>query len=222
MKPPGDAQYAALPATKPFEFFGGVEGGGGFSNTTFQTIPSFDVSGTGGLVGVNAGILVNIPGSTVSIGPRIGWIGGNVSGKTERPPASPFFDYEVKTLNAFYEEAFIRFAGFTPASSSPRPQDRVFVNYNYFVTASLGLAQVQNQVIGTSGAFRVTDTYTANGVTASIGLGMPVFRTDNGVTVDLTGQYRVIFLPQVEVQIPGKVGNDFWMQGLTFGVDFRY
>jgi hypothetical protein len=186
-----------------------------------MTIPGFDVTGTGGLVGLNAGVLWNV-GSTVAIGPRIGWIGSNVSGKTERPPASPNFDYEALMRNMFYAELFVRFAGFTTDNSAPRPVDRVFFNYNYYATASLGVAQVQNQVTGTSGAFRVVDSYTAIGVTASAGLGVPIFQSSGGVTIDLTGQYRVTFVPQVEVNLPGKVGNDFWAQGLSFGLEFRY
>jgi hypothetical protein len=207
------------PTTRPVEFFGGIELGGGFSNTDFMTIPGFDVTGTGGLVGLNAGFLWSV-GATVAIGPRLGWFGSNVNGKTERPPASPNFDYEVLMRNIFYAEALVRFAA--SATSDPRPVDRVFFNYDYYATASLGVAQVQNQVTGTSGAFRVVDSYTAIGVTASAGLGVPIFQSSSGVTIDLTGQYRVTFVPQVEVNIPGKVGNDFWAQGLSFGLELRY
>ena len=211
----------------PVHFFAGLEGGGGWSNTTFATTPNFDVNGTGGVFGVNAGFLVDIPGTAVSMGARFGWLGSNVSGRTEHPPASPFFDYEVKTRNTFYQEVLVRVPIGSGAlrvaeDASPRPQDRVFLNYNYFATASLGVAQVNNEVIGTSGAFRVTDSYTRTGATVSIGLGMPIFQTPGGVTIDLTGQYRAVFLPAVDVNIPGKVGNEFWQQGLTFGLDFRY
>jgi hypothetical protein len=47
----------------------------------------------------------------------------------------------------------------------------------------------------------------------------PNARRDRG---RLTGQYLAVFLPPVEVSIPGKATNDFWQQGVTFGLEFRY
>jgi hypothetical protein len=207
--------------------FIGVEVGGGWSNTNFDVMPPFGVSGSGFVGGINGGVLIDIPGTIFSVGPRIGWQGGNISGGISGPTASPFFDYSVKTKSVFYQEALVSI----PIQRELLGFEKTFVGPGGektslrlpFVTASAGIAEVQTQFTGTSGAFQVIDTVNRTGFTGAVGIGMPISPVFLGGELDAYAQYRIIALPTTTVSIPGQVRiNDFWVQGITFGLELRY
>jgi hypothetical protein len=207
--------------------FFAVEVGGGWSNTNFAVAPPFGVSGSSFVGGINGGVLIDIPGTIFSVGPRVGWIGGNMSGSISGPTASPFFDYSVKTKSIFYQEALVsipiqrELIGFEKTFFEPGG-GQTSLRFP-FVTASVGIAEVQTQFTGTSGAFQVIDSANRTGFTGTIGIGMPISPVFLGGELDAYAQYRVIALPTATVSIPGQVQiNNFWAQGITFGLEFRY
>ena len=228
----GGHNYALVPCRAPIRTtnirgvhpFIAFEGGGGWSNTNFDVIPNFGVGGSGFVGGVTGGVLFDLPGTTLSIGPRFGWQGGNMSGSTANPTASPFFVYDVKTKSVFYREALISIpiqresAGFEKTFLGPGGTTLRMP----FVTASVGVAEVRTQITGTSGAFQVTDGLTRTGLTFTGGIGIPIQQPIFGGTLDAYVQYRGINLPSGYVNIPGKVNTDFWAQGVNFGLQFRY
>ncbi len=195
--------------------FVAVEAGYGWNNTNFDVMPSFDARGTGFNFGLNAGVLIDIPGTSISLGPRIGWLGGNVPGSIANPPASPGFIYDVKTLWTFYQEAVVQF----PVPIGGPVRSPVLFP---FITASVGIAEVKTQVTGTSGGFQVTDSVTRTGLTFTGGFGVPIAQSIDATAIDLYLQYRAVVLPSTDVNIPGKVSTDYWAQGIDFGLRFRY
>ncbi|MBI3704611.1 MAG: outer membrane beta-barrel protein [Rhizobiales bacterium] len=209
-----------------FHPFFALEAGGGWSNTNFAVAPPFGVSGSGFIGGINGGVLIDIPGTIFSAGPRIGWQGGNMSGSTANPPASPFFIYDVKTTSIFYQEALLSIPiqrelfGFEKTFLDGAGQISLKLP---FVTASAGVAEVRTQVSGTSGAFQVTDSVTRTGFTGTVGVGFPISPVFLGGELDAYAQYRFIALPSATVSIPGQVQIDNrWIQGINFGLEFRY
>jgi hypothetical protein len=200
--------------------FFALEGGGGWSNTNFAVAPPFGVSGSSFVGGINGGVLIDIPGTIFSVGPRIGWQGGNMSGSISGPAASPFFDYNVSTTSIFYQEVRISSSGLFPDAGFLGDSIR---GRNITPSVSVGVAEVQTKFTGTSGAFQVTDTVTQTGFTGTVGIGFPISPAFLGGELDAYAQYRVIALPTATVSIPGQVQiNNFWAQGITFGLEFRY
>jgi hypothetical protein len=221
--------------------FFGVEVGGGWSNTNFEVTPNFNVGGSGFLGGVNGGALFDVPGTKLSIGGRLGWLGSSVSGSTSRPPASPAFDYDVKTRSVALEEFIVSwgpdFSSINTGSSidwtsgrthhyEPTPPadlsfELLYQSMHPYV--SLGAAQVRTQVGGTAGAFQVSDSLTQTGLTGSVGVEFAVLRNFMGGKLDVYAQWRGIFLPDGVVNIPGSVTIDErWTQTVTTGLVIRY
>jgi hypothetical protein len=203
-----------------------IEGGGGWSNTNFDVMPNFGVGGSSFVGGVNSGVLFDIPGTILSIGPRFGWQGGNMSGTNANPPASPFFDYTVKTTSIFYQEALMSI----PIQREVLGFEKTFLDGGAqigvrlpFVTASAGVAEVRTQVTGTSGAFEITDSANRTAFTGTVGIGMPISPVVLGGALDVYAQYRFVALPNATVGIPGQVQIDNrWIQGINFGLELRY
>jgi hypothetical protein len=228
----GDDKYRLIrvpcpppPTGVTYHPFVGFEVGGGWSNTNFAVNPPFDVTGSGFVYGVNGGVLFNLPGTDVSFGPRIGWQGGNITGSTANPVASPFFMYAVRKAWLFYQEALISI----PIHREIFGFEKTFLNGNSsqevrfpFVTFSAGIAEADIKVTGTSGAFQVTDGGTRTGFTFTAGFGIPINQTFFPGAMDVYLQYRGSLFEPFDVNIPGRVRTDFWVQGLTFGTDFRF
>lgn len=207
-----------------FHPFVGAEVGVGWSNTNFDVVPNFGVSGSSLIGGINGGFLYYIPGTSISVGPRIGWLGGDMSGTTANPPASPFFDYTVKVRSFFYQEAFISI----PIQREVFGFEKTFLDGGAsvglkfpYVTASAGVAEARTQITGTSGAFEVTDSLSRTGFTFTGGIGIPIQQSFGG-TLDAYLQYRGTIFSSGAVDIPGKVTTDYWVQGINFGVQLRY
>ena len=213
--------------TDPFHPFFALEGGGEWSNASFEVSPPFNVPGSGFVYGVNGGVQIDIPGTIFSVGPRVGWQGGNMSGTTSAPAASPLFDYSVKTTSIFYQEALVsipiqrRLFGFETTFFGPGGE-QTSVRLP-FVTASAGIAEVQTQFTGTSGAFQVIDSANQAGFTGTVGIGVPLNQNFLGGVLDIYAQYRFIVLPSATVSIPGQVQIDNrWIQGINLGLQVRY
>jgi hypothetical protein len=177
----------------------------------------------GGLFG---GVLIPVPNTNIFMGPRLGWQGGNISGSIVAPPASPF-TYKVTTNSIFYQEAMVEIPFFQdlyhrlydepPAQKLAYPPN-LFLP---FVTASAGIAEVHTDVKGTLGGFSVTDGGYRPGITLTTGLGVPVGVVMNGATVDVFVQWRGT-MTTATVNIPGSVPQVYWVNGIDFGVQFRY
>lgn len=193
----------------------GVEAGAGWNNTGFNVTPPFNVMGSGFVYGLNAGLLIEIPGTIFSVGPRIGWQGGQTAGNTANPVASPTFIYDVKTLWTFYQEAVVQ----VPINFSNTMQSSQLFP---FLTASLGLAETKTQVTGTSGAFQVSDSTIRTGLTFSGGVGMPVNVPNLGGPMDVYVQYRKFVFGDGDVNIPGKVTTSYVQQSVNIGARFRF
>ncbi len=192
-----------------------VEAGYGGNTTSFSVAPPFDVTGSGLVYGLNAGLLVDIPGTIFSVGPRIGWLGGQMPGSTANPVASPTFIYDVKTLWTFYQEAVVQVPlnfGNTMQSSQLFP----------FITASAGIAEVKTQVTGTSGGFQVTDSATRTGFTFTAGIGMPINQTIFGQPVDIYAQWREVLTGSRNVNIPGAVPDNYSNRTFKIGGRIRF
>jgi hypothetical protein len=197
-----------------------VEAGYGLNNTNFAVALPFNVTGSSFIGGINGGVLIDIPGTNFSVGPRIGWQGGNMSGSTFYPPTG--FTYAVNNRSVFYQDvmAQIRVQPFGIITPNRYPG----LNFSdVFLRGSVGIAEVHTQVTGTSGAFQVTDSVTQTGFTGTVGIGVPISAAFLGGNLDAYTQYRFINVPSTTVSIPGLVQIDNrWVQGITFGFALRY
>lgn len=197
--------HYVLAGAQPFV---GVNIGGGFQNTNFSVAPPFTVNSNGVTGGGFGGVLFPVPNTNAQFGFRFGGEGGNITGNIVTPPASPTFKYTVKTDAVIYQEAMFKIA----VDESPVPQDRVFINYNYFqglsVTGSVGVAESHSSVNGTAGAFSVTDSGWRPGITFTAGIGVPVATLPNGAVVDLFAQYRGIqWISTVNIRGAVNIGS---------------
>ncbi|MBI3702928.1 MAG: porin [Rhizobiales bacterium] len=187
----------------------GAEGGWGNSHTNFNVIPNFDVNGTGGVWGVNGGMMFGIPGTPIYLGPRIGILSGGMSGTTSNPPASPTFAYTVARGTAVYGE--VEFGTRLRAVFNNVPSGvRLFV--------SAGAASVKTNVTGTSGGFTVSDSSTNTGFTGAVGVGYEIENTP----LTLTAQYRYINVPSTTINIPGAVPISGNINVFTFGAQWAF
>jgi hypothetical protein len=216
------------PGAQPFV---GVNVGGGFQNTNFSVSDTgFNVNGSGVMGGGFGGVLFPIPNTNAQAGFRIGGEGGNITGDIRMPAVSPTFNYTVTTSWMAYQEGMVRMpvaGAFKIATNeSPRPQDRAFLNYNYFnsnpyVTGSVGIAESGTSVKGTSGAFSVTDNMVRTGITFSVGAGTPVVTLYNGAVIELFAQYRGTQWIST-VNIPGGVPIGSFTNEVDLGLQWRF
>ena len=184
--------------------------GGGRSKTNFDVEPPVNFNGTGFVFDINGGVLFNLPGTPISIGPRIGWQGSNISGSIENPPTG--FLYDVRRSSTFYQEALLQFS-INPGNSTRPPT--MFP----FVTASAGIAEFKLQFTGTSGAFQVTDSPANTGFTGTIGFGMPIYQTLPDGTLAVFTEARFI-KTDAFVKLPGRFQTNYQSTSVTAG--FRY
>lgn len=192
--------FASPSLVNPFQPFIGIDVGFGGSNADFKTAPPFSVGGSGFVYGINGGVLFDIPGTPISFGPRVGWLGGNMSGSTANPPASPTFTYSVLTRWAFYEEGMIQWRpGLSILGRTKEPANVVASITRFWM--SMGWAETKTKVTGTSGDFRVSDSTTKTGFTAAVGVGVPIVNTP----LSITAQFRYINVPTANFNIPGVV-----------------
>jgi hypothetical protein len=210
--------HYVLAGAQPFV---GLNIGGGFQNTNFSVAPPFTVNSNGVTGGGFGGVLFPVPNTNAQFGFRFGGEGGNITGNIVTPPASPTFKYTVKTDAVIYQEAMFKIA----VNESPVPQDRVFLNYNYFqglsVTGSVGVAESHSSVNGTAGAFSVTDSGWRPGITFTAGIGVPVATLPNGAVVDLFAQYRGIQWIST-VNIPGAVNIGSFTNEVDVGATVHF
>jgi hypothetical protein len=224
---PTNAQNLAVSPFQGSHFhpFVAIEGGGGWQNTNFAVTPNFNVGGSSFIGGINGGFLFDVAGTPISIGPRIGLLGGDMPGSIAHPPASLPFVYDVKTKTlTTYEEAIVsillRGVSFSGGKvrAEPLPQSAWAAIY-----ASLGAAQVRTQVTGTAGAFQVIDSATRTGITGSVGVSLPISQNFLGGGLLVYGQYRITALQDATLNLPAPVHIDSgWIQGVTFGLQARY
>jgi len=202
--PNGDTRrYLSVPcpqsANSPVKFFIGAGGGWVGSNSTFNVPPSFDVNGSNGIGFLNGGVLFPTPIPGLSVGPAISFFGGNIRGSISQPPASPGFDYQVKTSSIVTTDVEFEFV---------LPKGNTFGLYNSSLDASLdvefGAATGKTSVTGTSGTFIVNDSHTSTGFTTAFGFSIPIPNTP----VSVATHFRYINLPTATFNIPGSVPID--------------
>jgi hypothetical protein len=215
-----------LPYISPIQPFFGFEGGFGGTTSRFDVSPSFNATGTGGVGGISAGFLTPLPGTNLLVGPRVGFLGGNLGGSVSNPVASPFFTYDTRTneavtweamfnvgannLNRFGDVTVAAFGGWmyasfqqglTQSGSSSLITGANLTNWRQWVMGlSFGGVTANTQVNGTSGAFNVSDSVTRTGFTAA--LNAQYLMTGQ---LAATANLRYIYLPYRTVNIPGSV-----------------
>jgi hypothetical protein len=231
VRPQDQVMMGPGPIFRGAQPFVGVNVGGGFQNTNFSVSDTgFNVNGSGVMGGGFGGVLFPIPNTNAQAGFRIGGEGGNITGDIRMPAVSPTFNYTVTTSWMAYQEGMVRIpvaGAFKIATNeSPRPQDRAFLDYNYFnsipyVTGSVGIAESGTSVKGTSGAFSVTDNMVRTGITFSVGAGTPIVTLYNGAVIDLFAQYRGTQWIST-VNIPGGVPIGSFTNEVDLGFQFRY
>jgi hypothetical protein len=105
IKPCQGTQCPQQPLFNPVQPFVGIQGGYGWNGTTFTNVlPQINFDGSGGAVGVNAGILFNVPNTYVFVGPRVGALFTDLVGDIFNPPASPGATYSTKIENMNFVE----------------------------------------------------------------------------------------------------------------------
>jgi hypothetical protein len=209
------------------QYFVGADVAGAFQQTNFLVAPPFNVNGSGAMGGVFGGVLIPVPNTNVLMGPRIGWQGGNINGTIVAPPASPF-TYTVRTNSVFYQDAmfkvlFPQLYNLIPHAPLPAAAPLTYPpNFLFpFITASVGVAEVHTDVKGTLGAFQVGAGDYRPGVTFTTGVGVPVGFVGDGVAAEVFVQWRGT-MSTASVNIPAPVANTYWINGVDFGVQFRY
>ena len=203
----------------------GIEGGIGSSNSNFAVNPPFSVSGTGGVWGVNGGVQFGIPGTPISVGPQVGYYGGNISGSTFYPTSG--FDYSVRTRSIVTLEAEATWRLLRIGSSKETmPTDKVklagetyYLPYLKFegidLHVSLGAASVKTNVNCSCGT---SDSSTTTGFTGAVGIGAPIANTP----ISLIAQYRRTNVPSSDVYLPGRVPTSGNINIFTFGMKWAF
>jgi hypothetical protein len=213
------AGFYYIPGTNTCtKIYVGVEGGWGSSHTNFNVNPNFDVNGTGGLWGVNGGVMFGIPGTSFYVGPQVGFLSGGMGGTTADPPASPASDY-------WANKAFIQFAGFTfgRASSFYDFYSGAFLDAIFHGTifarpsldVNLGAAIVKTNVNCSCGA---SASSTTTGFTGGFGINFPIVNTP----ISLTGQYQYINVPTNDLYIPGRAPISGNINIFKFGAQWAF
>jgi hypothetical protein len=175
--------------------FAGLDVGVVGSSANFDTVaPPFNVGGVSGVAGINGGVLIKPSDGKFRFGPRFGFLTGFGSNSISGPAASPFFDYRVETAWIVYYEAE---AEWCPDWGSERMQ----------LTFSLGGATTNRSITATMHSFNFqqmpfteNSSHTSTGLTASVGLGLPITRQ-----IDLTSQLRWLDTPSAPFFVPGLV-----------------
>jgi Outer membrane protein beta-barrel domain len=218
--------YAFRGITQPrcIKVYAGVEGGVARSNGYFDVNPPFSVIDTGGVWGVNGGVLFGT-GTPISIGPQVGWYGGNISGSTFYPTSG--FDYSVRTRSIVTLEAEATWRLLRIGSSKETmPTDKIrlagethYLPYPKFegidLHVSLGAASVKTNVNCSCGT---SDSSTTTGFTGAVGIGAPIANTP----ISLIAQYRYINVPSSNVYIPGRVPISGNINIFTVGMQWAF
>jgi opacity protein-like surface antigen len=203
------------PITTGHAYLGG-QVGGGWSTSTFNVAPPFDVRGSGAVGTIYGGYQFIIPGSSIGIGPQIGVTGGDINGSITNPPASPGNTYAPKEKAIIFGEGRISVpigGAFNSATRSRLTAGAAWWNY-VSVNVTAGAASVTSSIDCSCGAY---DSRSRVGPTASIGLSVPV--TSNLAVV---GQVRGIWLPSTTFNIPGAVPVDQSIYTATVGVEWSF
>jgi hypothetical protein len=200
----GDKRTGQRTNTQGLWYVGGNIGVGS-QGTNFSVDPPFTVYGSGPIYGGFGGMLFPIPNSNLQLGFRLGWEGSNITGKVESPPASPLFDYRVRTYSTFYQDALAKFS--TP-----------FALPSTFFTGSIGIAEMQTSVNGTSGIFSVTDSAYRAGPTFTAGIGTLLGTLPNGAGVEGFVQWRGSLWGST-VSIPGSVPLGSFTNEVDIGIN---
>jgi hypothetical protein len=179
--------------------------GVGSQGTNFSVDPPFTVNGNGPIYGGFGGMLFPIPNSNLQLGFRLGWEGSNFSGKVESPLASPLFDYRVRTYWTFYQDALVKFP-------------TTFALPSTFFTGSIGIAEMQTSVNGTSGIFSFTDSAYRAGPTFTAGIGTLLGTLPNGAGVEGFVQWRGSVFGST-ASIPGLVSITSFTNEVDVGIN---
>jgi hypothetical protein len=209
--PPSEVSYfGPTPVLTPWITpFAGVNVGVANQGTYFSVDPSFTTSGNGPVYGGFAGVLFPIPNTPAQFGFRAGWEGLNISGKVEAPLASPLSDYTARSTWMFYEEGLAK----VPLAK--------FDIRGAYLTGSVGLAQMQTSVTGTSGAFSATDNGYRTGVTFTAGVGTLLGTLPNGTGIEGFAQWRGTQWGST-VSIPGSVPISSFTNEVDVGINFVF
>jgi hypothetical protein len=220
------AGFYYIPGTDTcVKIYAGVEGGWGSSTTNFNVTPGFDVSGTGGVWGVNGGVQFGIPGTPISIGPQVSYYGGNIGGSTFYPTSG--FDYSVQTRSIVTLEAEATWRLLRIGSSKETmPTDKFrlagethYLPYPKFegidLHVSLGAASVKTNVNCSCGT---SDSSTTTSFTGAVGIGAPIANTP----ISLIAQYRRTNVPSSDVYLPGRVPIDGHINMFTVGAQWAF
>jgi hypothetical protein len=207
------AGFYYIPGTDTcVKIYAGVEGGWGSSTTNFNVTPGFDVSGPGGVWGVNGGGQFGIPGAPISIGPQVSYYGGNIGGSTFYPTSGS--DYSVKTRSITTLDANF---DFRLGHNFNLSQNSMITPYasDFHAFLKFGVASTFKQVDCSCGA---SDSSRKTGFTAAAGFGVGIANTP----ISLIAQYRYISVPTTNVNIPGMVPIDGHINMFTVGAQWAF
>ena len=185
--------------------FIGIEGGFGQSNSNFGVSPPFTVNGGGFVGGINGGLLIEIPGTIFSAGPRLGYLGGSMSGTTSNPSASPGNSYKAETrgiMTAEFETQLLS-AVFHAFRTSFLVDPNLSSGVGWTLALSLGFANVKTAVTGTGVVGNVSDSKNQVGFTAAIRAGMPISNS-----LALEAGFRYANVGRGDFNLPGTVRID--------------
>ena len=210
------AQNIQVSPLNPITFNVGVEGGIGHSVDQFKVTSPFNVTGNGGVIGVNGGFLFNtqispFPGSVILVGPQFGALFGNTGGTISNVAG---FDYTTKTDESFWAEIEVKLR---EKRDIRHAAAGLAVGWVYDSSVSAGVVRRYESIIGTSGAFTVTDSAATTGFTASLGVGFPI--TDN---LEMFGRARGFWYPSTVFNIPGPAPIVTNIYVATVGFEYTF
>lgn len=186
----------------------GAQAGYGGTTTNFSVNPSFDVSGSGAVYGVNGMALFGVTNTGLSVGPRLQYFGGRMGGSTFYPFSGG--TYDVTTRGSFAADLV---AQYTPASwggASVR---------GFAGIIDTRSATAYNVVRAFAAPLVGSDTSSNVGVTAGIGVNVPLPIGFTGVS--LTGELRYVGVTTT-FNIPGPVGTHRDIAFGSLGLEYAF
>src|SRR6266700_2195915 len=186
----------------------GAQVGYGGATTNFSVNPSFDVSGSSVVYGFNGMALFGVTKTGLSVGPRIQYFGGNMSGSSFYPFSGGTYDVTTKSI----------LTGDLVAQYAPSSWRGASVR------GFVGIADVRSEtaynVIRTL-APALVGSYTASnvGVTAGIGFNTPIPSSFSGVSI--TGELRYVGVT-TNFDIPGSVGTHRDLGFGSLGLEYSF
>lgn len=155
----------------------------GWGQSNFATTPDFNVTGSGGFIGVGGNVLFGVPGTNLSFGPSVGVYLGNQSGSTFYAPSGGTYTPRTGSIATYDLMANIR------------------VDQAWGMFATVGGASVRTSVSGTGPGFDAKDSNTTWGW--AVGGGVKIHLPN--MPIDMTVQFTHIDVPTTNYNIPGMV-----------------